>query len=196
MEQVEEGGALSEVRIPAREGPVKLRVGEYLGHGGEVLKRQKFQTVNKFDFPNHLKKPGWSYQWIRGGVLGDLSLSELPLMKSSGWREVPPQELNNYYKDVIPDGQNHIMLDGMILMWRPEGMTIEAQQETLDAANYQYRMQIHKIYDNTAKLPAGVIEPLGEYIREDRGRPEAAPKAWQPPLKPRATPMPMDGGDE
>ncbi len=190
MEHMEEGR--KPARQPAKDGPVKLRPGEFLGHGGEVLKRQKFETVNKFDFPERFKKPGWSYQWVRGSVLGDLSLSELPQMKASGWREVPATELG-YYKDLIPDGQNHINLDGMVLMWRPEGMTAEAQKEALDAANYQYRMQIHKVYDNTARLPAGVVEPLGEAILEDRGRPEASPRSWQPRLKTRTEPMAIHG---
>lgn len=185
----------SEGRKPARtavkEGPVKLRDGEYRGRNGELLVRERYSTPNKFDFPKSLKEPGWSYQWIRHSTLGDLSHSELPLMKRNGWREVPPDQLKGYFKDMIPEGQSFIEIDGMVLVERPEGMTKEAQQDALDEANRRYAAaSIDKIYDDQArsKMPAG-IEPWMQAIRQERSAPERAPDSWKPSLKRSAAPM-------
>lgn len=181
------------VRTPAKEGPVKLRANEYRGRNGEILTREKVHGANKFDFPDNIKEPGWSYQWIRHTVYGDASHSELPLMRRNGWREVPPDALKGYFKDMVNDGAACIEMDGMVLMERPEGMTRDAQQEQLNEANRQYAASsIDKIYDDQArsKMPAG-IEPWLQEIRDDRNRAryERAPDDWAPQHAPASLPM-------
>jgi hypothetical protein len=166
---------------------MKLRPGEYRGRNGELLVREKVRGSNKFDFPDSIKEAGWSYQWIRHTVYGDPTKSELSSMRRSGWREVSPEALNGYFRDMVPEGCNHIEIEGLILMERPEGMTKEAQQEALDAANRQYASaSIDKIYDEHAreKMPSG-IEPWLQQVRDNRrnARYERAPDAWQPDLR-------------
>lgn len=186
-----------QARQPVKDGPVQLRKGEYRGRNGEILVREKVKGANKFDFPDSIKEKRWSYQWIRHSTYGDTSHSELSLMRRSGWREVPPDALKGYFKDMVPDGANHIELDGSILMERPEGMTIEARQEAVDDANRRYAAaSIDRIYDEQArsKMPAG-IEPWLQQIRDDRrgGRYERVPDAWAPELKHASQPLAMDG---
>lgn len=191
METAQE--ARKAVRSPAKEGAVKLREGEYRGRNGEILVRERNTSPNKFDFPDSLKEPGWSYQWIRHSVYGDLSMSEMALMKRNGWREVTPDQLKGYFRDMVPDGQNFIEIDGLVLVERPEGMTKEAQQEALHEANRRYAAaSIDKIYDDQArsKMPAG-IEPWLQAIRQERSAPERAPDDWKPTYKRSA--VPMDG---
>ena len=174
-----------EVRKPAREGEVKLRQGEYFGRNGEILTREPITGSNKFDFPDSLKEPGWSYQWIRHSVIGDLTHSELALMQRNGWRMVQPDALKGYFRDMVPEGYNNIEIDGLVLVERPEGMTRDAQEQALDEANRQYaRASIDKIYDDQAasKMPAG-IQPWLQAVRQERGRPERAPDALKPSLR-------------
>ena len=173
-------------RTPAKEGPVKLREGEFRGRDGQILVREKNRNGNKFEFPESLKEQGWSYQWIRHSVYGDTSHTEMLEMKRNGWVEVRPDALKGYFKEMVPEGKNHIEIDGMVLVERPEGMTKEAQAEALDLANRRYaQASIDKIYDDQArsKMPGG-IEPWLQAIRQERGRAERAPDAWQPTLKP------------
>lgn len=176
-------------RVPTREavadGPMKLRPGEYLGRNGETLTREKVKSSNKYDFPDDVKEPGWSYQWVRASVLGDTSMGELPAMRRNGWREVQPDALKGYYRAMVPDGQNFIELDGLVLVERPEGMTMDAQREALDDANRRMASgTINHIYDEQAasKMPSGVM-PWYQQIQHDRGQIERAPQAWAPELK-------------
>ena len=57
-----------QVRAPIKDGEVKLRPGEYLTRTGEIVKRTPFKAGNKFDLPDDVKEPGWSYQWIRESI--------------------------------------------------------------------------------------------------------------------------------
>ena len=171
---------------------MKLRPGEYRGRNGELLVRENVKGANKFDFPDSVKDAGWSYQWIRVSAYGDTSHSELLDMRRAGWREVPPSALKGYFKDMVPEGCNHIEMQGLVLMERPEGMTKDAQQEALDDDNRKYAAaSIDKIYDEHAreKMPSG-IEPWLQQVRDDRrsSRYERAPDAWQPDLR-AAVPM-------
>lgn len=186
--------ARKSARTPVKEGEVKLRKGEFRGRNGEILVREKNKTANKFDFPDSIKEPGWSYQWIRHSVYGDTSHSELPDMKRNGWREVPADGLKGYFREVVPEGRNCIEIDGSLLVERPEGMTKEAQMEALDEANRRYAAaSIDRIYDDQArsKMPSG-IEPWLQQIRQDRGRYERVPDSWAPSLRPSSLDMDAD----
>jgi hypothetical protein len=183
MENTPETGR-KPARQPAKEGPVNLRPGEYRGRDGQIITREKTKGGNKFEFPDRFKEKGWSYQWVRHIVYGDPSHSNLATSKRNGWKEVPVTALGGYFKDAVPEGVAHIELDGMILMERPEGMTKEAQDESLNEANKIFaRASIDKVYDDQArsKLPAG-IEPWFQQIRDDRrsAQYERAPDAWAP----------------
>ena len=179
------------VRQAVRDGQVKLRPGEYMGRNGEVLHRPKVRAGNKFDFPDEIKEPGWSYQWIRTNVLGDSSTSEIHSMKQTGWREVTPDQLKGYFKELIPEGQSYIEMDGLRLMERPEGMTKDAQRESLDEANRQLaKASLDKIRDGdwVNNMPSGVV-PWRESMITQHDSYERAPSSWKPELKPRSMPM-------
>lgn len=170
-------------RAPIREGEVMLRQGEYHGRNGEILKRAPFKGGNKYDFPDDIKEPGWSYQWIRHSIFNSTEFSELPAMRRAGWREVSSDGLKGYFKDQTPEGQNFIMDEGLILVERPEGMTREAHQEALANANKHFQGQIHKIYDETAQLPTGFKPWRNTGDEIGLGEIERAPQNWKPEYK-------------
>lgn len=171
------------VREPVREGMVKLRPGEYEGRNGEILKRAPFKFGNKFDIPDDVKEPGWSYQWIRHSIYNSTDYSEMSAMKRAGWREVHPDALKGYFREQTPEGQNCIVDEGLVLVERPAGMTRDAHNEQVALANKHYQGQIHKIYDESAKLPSGfkVWNAASEF---DMEAPQAAPDEWRPALQP------------
>jgi hypothetical protein len=173
-----------QARAPIKEGEVMLRSGEYRGRNGEILKRSPFKGGNKFDIPDDIKEPGWSYQWIRHSIYQNTEFSELPAMRRSGWREVSPDGLKGYFKDQTPEGQNFISDEGLILVERPEGMTKEAQQEAVMRANRQYQGQLHKIYDESAQLPSGFKPWRAPSDDIGLGAPERAPSEWKPVHRP------------
>ncbi len=182
MTDIQAPAGRKQVRAPVREGEVNLRPGEYAGRNGEILKRTPFKFGNKFDIPDDVKEPGWSYQWIRHSIYNSTDYSEMAAMKRAGWREVHPNALKGYFREQTPEGQNFITDEGLVLVERPIGMTREAHNEALATANRHYQGQIHKIYDETAQLPSG-FEPLrGDF---NQGAPEAAPRGWKPAHRPR-----------
>lgn len=171
-----------QVRAPVKEDEVRLRDGEYAGRNGEILKRSPFKFSNKFDIPDDVKEPGWSYQWIRHSIYNNTEYSEMAAMKRAGWREVHPDALKGYFREQTPEGQSYIADEGLVLVERPAGMTRDAHNEALALANKHYQGQIHKIYDETAQLPSGFKPMRGEY---DRDAPEPAPQSWKPAHRPR-----------
>ena len=181
MQQAAPGGRKA-VREPIREGEIKLRSGEYAGRNGEVLKRAPFKFGNKFDIPDDVKEPGWSYQWIRHSIYNSTDYSEMSAMKRAGWREVHPDALKGYFREQTPEGQSCIIDEGLVLVERPQGMTDDAHREMRESANHHYRAQIHKIYDETAQLPPGMKswKAASEF---DQEAPQAAPDEWRPQMK-------------
>ena len=176
------------VRTPVREGEVKLRPGEYAGRNGEILRRAVVRNGNPFDFPDEIKEKNWSYQWVRHSVYNNTDHSELSTMKRSGWREVHPDGLNGFFKEETPEGQNFIAKEGLVLVERPEQMTIDAQEENLRAANQQYDRQLHARFDSDAPLPSGYVAHARE-IQQERYQP--APREFKPEHRHRQS-VPVD----
>jgi len=179
----------TKIREPIKDGPVKIRTGEYYGRNGEILKRVPASRGNQFDFPEELKEKNWSYQWVRHSCYNNTDHSEISVMKRAGWREVAPDALKGYFKEDVPEGQNCIIREGLVLMERPEGMTREAQEEELRKANFQYGAQIEKRFDAEAPLPTGFVPHMREIQRE---RYQPSPQEWKPAHNPRATPIAED----
>jgi len=174
------------VREPVREGQVKLRPNEFMGRDGQVLKFTPAESGSEFDFPESVRDPGWSYQWIRTNAFGDTSKNELPEMKRNGWTEVPVTGLKGYFKDSMPEGQNYIEMQGLILVERPAGLTKLHQQYHLDKVNKELAAHsLDRIKDDNwaSNLPSGIL-PWRKAMITDRGEYERAPNAWQPEHKP------------
>jgi len=99
-----------------------------LGYGDE----------NPFHIPEHLKRPGWSYEWKTRSVLNmPVRGSDVALEQRQGWRPAPVAD----FYDILPPGYqgNAVEQDGMILMMRPARLDAEAKQELWQKAEQQKR---------------------------------------------------------
>lgn len=146
----------SNERHVAREAvkPIKLQPGEVLGRDGEILRRNRNFNANQFDIPEHIKEPGWSYQWNAASVYGAPNPAEINRMLDNGWRFVSAS--NPRFKSFFGANPNtdRIELDGLVLMERPQSLTDEALQEMRRAADEQYMRQFERA-DTDMNLPEG-----------------------------------------
>jgi len=164
-----------------------LKRGEYLGRGGKILRRDRAEGHNPFDFPDSVKESGWSYQWCRADIVGSSEFSEIALMRRVGWDYVKPEQLEGYFAHECKD-MDHVEIAGMILMERPEQMTRDAQEEQLKKAHGQYVDHINGRCDAEAPLPPGILPTLREI---ELGRRESA----DPSLKPTYSRVMEPAGD-
>lgn len=116
-------------RAPARDSR-PLRDGEYLGRNGEILALKRDPERSIFDIPDHLKDPGWTYEWKREEVFGKKDESHQVHLAENGWRPVivdPASKWAGHFMathDV--NGKPYvgpIRREGNILMERPKAMT-------------------------------------------------------------------------
>lgn len=140
------------VREPIK--PIKLKPGEVLGRDGEILRRNRNFSANQFELPDHIKEPGWSYQWNTASVYGQPNPAEINRMLDNGWRFVSasnPRFKSFFGADATTD---RIELDGLVLMERPQTLTNEALSEMRKAADDQYMRQFERA-DTDMNLPEG-----------------------------------------
>lgn len=128
--------------------------------GGRVRKRKSGQQQNPFDIPEHLKKPGISYEWKRHTVMGKDDYSYTAGMLENGWLAVDSGELPGFMR---PGYEGPVIRDGMILMERPQELTDEARDEMLQDA--RGAMQIQKV--KAGQTPANTMDrnhPLAQKV--------------------------------
>lgn len=145
-------------RSEVRQGVV-LRHDEYTGRDGEIIKVDISEDDSRLSFPEYLKDPGYTYQWARHLVYGDPSYSELPAMKRRGWREVDVNQLNGYFKSIVPEGDQFVNVDGMFLMERPKHITQMFQERAFKKAKGELAKKVEFVHNGQVSLPEG-IEPL------------------------------------
>ena len=148
--------AQDETRAPMRSEmrqPMRLQPGEFLGRDGEVLRFAYGRDMgsSEFDVPEECKEPGWSYQWVCETVHNAPNHREMRDMMANGWRPVKPHQLNGYFERYA-NGEDCIRKDGLILMERPESMTMAARRMDEEKAAAQYGRHLQRA-DTDAKLP-------------------------------------------
>ena len=163
--------ARNDARMTARTAPQVLKKGEDVGRNGKILRREKPSTANPFDFPDAIKEAGWSYQWCRADIVGSGEFSEIAIMRRAGWDYVKPDQLEGYFAHDCKD-MDHIEVAGLVLMERPQGMTDDARNDQLRAANEQFMAQLNKRADNETPLPPGVL-PLMREIHSSKAEPNS-----------------------
>lgn len=95
-------------------------------HEGPRLTRQRTGTIDRFHIPEHLMKPGWSYEWKRKTVYGQPDAAYDMSLLMNHWKPVQSEEMPG----LMPAGYNGaIERDGMILMIRPAYLTEDARLE-------------------------------------------------------------------
>ena len=137
MEQMHGAGRSEPVRAStARTDTVteSVRVGRRY-KGGEM--------PNKFHIPEGDIPSGTSYQWNNHTVFGQENASYSAYMQMQGWVPVPASR----HPHLMPVGhEGPIIVDGQILMERPQELTNEALQEDLDRARGEVRAKEAQLY--------------------------------------------------
>lgn len=99
------------------------------GRDGELLTRHRPTSAqDKYEFPDSLKEPGWSYQWIAQAVIGNTQVvrSTNHEMSTNGWRPCASKRIADYFGI---KGSKTITFDDLVLHERPAPLTEEARAE-------------------------------------------------------------------
>ena len=135
--------------------------------------------------PEHLKDPGWSYQWIASRVYNRPNHGEMREMHSNGWRPVKPHQLGGYFERYA-EGNDFIEVDGMLLVERPEAMTEAAKEREKRAADAQFGRHLKRV-DSDVVLPRGFdFDASNTTFR--RGSREEVPSDLKPRSRAQVTP--------
>ena len=134
----------------------KLRPGEVLGRDGTIKRRNK-DLEDPYNVPEHLKEPGWSYQWNRMTCFNSMDQMEISRMMNNGWEYVSPTSRLGEIYGVNDAG--HIEIGGLVLMERRQELTDEAIEET--------RMKTAELYGALMDKSSDLAVPKGY---ESRGK--------------------------
>lgn len=153
-----------------------------MGRDGEVLGRRRSIAGfrNHFDVPEHLKQPGWSYQWNRASCYGKPDPANMNSMHENGWRAVADQSIRTHY--AVPKSEERIEFDGLVLCERPQQLTDEALVEHHDDAVELRQAQAEQFGKRVRKkLPKGFetgrVSGDGEYDARPRVKREGYERA-------------------
>jgi hypothetical protein len=134
-----------------------LKAGEVLGRDGTIKRRNK-DLSDPYNIPEHLKEPGWSYQWNRMSCFNERDNVEINSMMNNGWEYVQPDSRLGEVYGVADSG--HIEIGGLVLMERRQELTDEALEENRLRAAEQYGalmskssdLSVPKGYENRGKI--------------------------------------------
>lgn len=128
-------------------------------------RRRSDRAVGSFDLPQHLKKPGWDYQWIAIRVLNEpVDSSVIMDFREGGWR---PERCGNWPTLVEPGTPPDAPLErrGQRLYARPLSLTLEAQTEDLQYAQSQQRDRMMAAASGKSAIRGEEGMPNGRGIR-------------------------------
>lgn len=101
------------------------------------------EMPNKFHIPSEQIPLGQSYQWNNYTVFGQEQHAYSAFMEMQGWQPVPAER----HPHLVPKGYTGpIIVDGQILMERPQELTNEALQEQLDKARGEVAAKEAQLY--------------------------------------------------
>jgi hypothetical protein len=109
-------------------------------------------VADKFYIPADAIPEGWTYEWKRWRTYGKEDPTYEVEMSRRGWEPVPAGR----HPEMVPSNWtgHHIELDGMILMERPEEITIEFRENERRKALAQVRAKEEQL----AEAPPGAFE--------------------------------------
>lgn len=137
----------------------ELRHGEVLGRDGTVKRRNK-DFEDPYNVPEHLKEPGWSYQWNRMTCFNAPDPMEMNRMMNNGWEYVrPSSRLGQLYG--VTD-RDYIEIGGLVLMERRQELTDEALEENRLKTAEQYGALMDRSTDLVT--PSG-YRALGKQVK-------------------------------
>lgn len=121
----------AEMARPAAREAVREEVlppGAVRGRNGEILMRKRPGTGNKFEVPEYLKDPYYSYEWKMISILNQEDKSYQNTSFQNGWR--PVLAVEQWSGVFTPtDWVGSIDIDGLRLCERPKVLTEQAYDE-------------------------------------------------------------------
>lgn len=133
-------------------------------------------ATDSFVIPDHLKKPGWDYEFKTRRVLGEpVSPTQVALERGQGWRPVPARDMAEL---LPPDYDKSVVeLNGMIMVMRPKRLSREAHREMYEKAERQKQDKLKQALtgpaDQDSRMPFGAIPGVKNTIEGHVG-------TWRP----------------
>jgi hypothetical protein len=99
------------------------------------------------DIVNGLKQQGVDLQWVTDSILGQAQPQTRMAYEINAWEPVTPDMFDGVFDGMFTrkGHKGEIVYDGLVLMWRPLELTIEAQQEERLARNAAIEAQQNMI---------------------------------------------------
>ncbi|HEY6861681.1 MAG TPA: hypothetical protein VI358_18090 [Pseudolabrys sp.] len=152
------------VRTPLQNGRAVA-----LDREGNPVSRQRDNTIDQFYVPEHLKEPGWDYQWNVKSVLGQESMKDIIRDAENGWTAVP-SDRQGFDGRFMPKGwKGAIERDGLVLCERPMALTEEARRE--DRHNANAMRQQNRDRFGLPELPVGFEDRNDRLGHYGKGKP-------------------------
>jgi hypothetical protein len=117
----------------------------------KVRTRKNVGSQSRYHVPAEWIPDGMDFQWNVDTVLGKPEIHERRMMEEQGWEPIDPsmEPFKHLDGKIVRAGhKGEINVDGLVLMWRPLDLTLEARAEELQAAR-------HARYVEESKMAAG-----------------------------------------
>lgn len=104
-------------------------------------KRQRLRKRSAggpLEIPREMIPHGVDLMWVADAILGQPNPQGRMQFEINAWEPVLPEMFDGRFKGMFmpKDHRGEIKVDGMVLMWRPLELTIEARQEDIAAARH------------------------------------------------------------
>lgn len=111
--------------------------------------------VDKYHIPREMIPDGIDLQWNVDSVLGQAATQDRMSMEMQAWEPVTPDMWDGRFDGMFVrrGHQGEINVGGLVLMWRPLELTLEARSEELQVARQARYVEERKIQQGT---PDGV----------------------------------------
>jgi hypothetical protein len=126
----------TEVRSEGEREPVRAKVRARKGAG-----------TDRLHIPQEMIPDGIDLQWVTDSVLGQPAVQDRMSYEVNAWEPVTPDMFDARFDGIfMPKGhKGEINVGGLVLMWRPLELTLEARAEERQAANMQIRTETNKM---------------------------------------------------
>lgn len=117
------------------------------------VRTRKGAGVDRLHIPQHLIPDGIDLQWVTNAVLGAPAPQIRMAYEVNAWEPVLPDMFDGRFDGMFMKRghKGEIEVDGLVLMWRPMELTLEARAEERQAARQAVQIQ-------TGKLQSGQLD--------------------------------------
>lgn len=124
--------------------------------------------IDKFNIPQSMIPDGVDLQWNTDSVMGQPSMQERTAMEQQAWEAVTGDMWDGRFDGMFMrrGHKGEINVGGLVLMWRPIELTLEARAEELHAARTARNVEERKITSgNVDGVDQNVMDPNNPHAR-------------------------------